>query len=76
MPTHYSTTEVAEKVRITTQTLKRWERLKEFIPKRDPWNRRIYTDSDIKKLKIIKARHDELLRSGSYFKGKKGSGKK
>jgi DNA-binding transcriptional MerR regulator len=71
----YTITEAARMVGVMDQTLKYWEKSGEFTSKRIG-NRRVYTDSDIKKLKIIKARHDKLRQSGSYFKGKKGSGKK
>lgn len=67
----YTATEAAQEIGVSTQTLKRWEKTKEFTSIRDPWGRRIYTNNDIKKLKAIKSRHNKLLWSGSYFKQKR-----
>lgn len=66
----------AKLIGIHPNTLARWQELGEAKVEKDMWGRRVYTENDIKRLKIIKARHNKLRRSGSYFKGMKGSGKK
>lgn len=76
MPKQYTTTEAARKIGVIDQTIKRWEKTGEFKAKRDSWNRRFYTEEDIKRLKNIRARHEKLLKSGSFLKGTKGGGKK
>ncbi len=72
---YYTITEVAKKIGVIDQTLKRWEKMGEFSAQRIG-NRRVYSHNDIAKLKKIKARHDRLRQSGSFFKGKKGGDRK
>ena len=50
----YSHKEVALKLQLTEETVRNWERNDLFSVKRNPQNRRIYTESDILKLLVIR----------------------
>ncbi len=63
---HYSPMEFAKKAKVSYSTLRRWDETGYLVPKRNAANRRVYTDEDLSRLKVLRG---EVPGSGDQVLG-------